>query len=197
MDIYAIFMGAAFAGMAAFFGLLIVLFRAWAKTKERPQRSDQALSSVAIPRESVSVPAHRERELSELLAAVSTLTRELEETANAAFRRFEQKERRLTQLIAEAETAASRLESRAAPAPVSASGGSPVRQYAVVEDLVPQQKVVPVAPPSAEPRVSTQGKYAKAAELMALGRSASDVSRELSLHVGELELINNLRKIGM
>jgi hypothetical protein len=202
MDIYAIFMGAAFAGMAAFFGLLIVLFRAWARTKERPA---QGASLVARPvpvavlqhRETGMSAGYRERDLTEILSAVATLTREMEETANAMFRRFEQKERRLMQLIKEADAVMVRLEEQPAQSQ-SAVARQSVRKYSAVEEM-PKPAARPAAaqPAVAELRVSSQGKYAKAAELMALGKSASDVSRELSLHVGELELINNLRKIGM
>jgi len=204
MDIYAIFMGAAFAGMAVFFGLLIVLFRAWTKSKERPAASSaqavRVASSAAAPTRRESTPvasSMRERELSELLSAVTTLTREMEETANAMFRRFEQKERRLEQLMKEAEDCAGRLESRK---PVSSSVvRESIRRYSTVEDMPPAPVARPLAQPVAEQpaRATASGKYAKAAEMMALGKSASDVSRELSLHVGELELINNLRKIGM
>ena len=194
MDIYAVFMGAAFAGMAVFFGLLVVLFRSWAKSKEPPAQPQPApvreapYAAARMPVAREPAPTMRERELHELLSAVATLTREMEETANTIFRRFEQKERRLELLIKEADAAIARAGERQAAAPA-------LRQYATVEELAPAPRQEAPVPPA--PRATAQGKYAKAAELMALGKTASDVSRELSLHVGELELINNLRKIGM
>lgn len=137
-------------------------------------------------------------QLNELVAAINVFTGELESTVNEFMRKADAKERALKQLLKETEVAISRLDKArryTANSQLSSTyqTSSPEKIYASVVEEKNNDKVDNISIENPAHKLLS-GNYKKVLDLYSQGIALAEISRQLSMDKGKVELICNLQK---
>jgi DNA repair exonuclease SbcCD ATPase subunit len=176
--------------------LFLVLWVVWFMAAHQGRKSLSAQvrdrrSSVLRP-VTASSPAMSERDIRALTAAVNDLIEELNSTMEGIMSRAEQKERRLKQLVSQAEN---KIKSLEAHLEALKDGGVP---SVMREDPASTVKKAEVSLQETDQDKSMHkiltGKYRQIFDLYDQGMTIDDISRRLSMEKGEVQLVFNLRR---
>ena len=178
--------------LALFLAIWVVWFLA-VHRRGRPAPAQIPVRRPSVQRSiAASSPVMSERDIRALTAAVNDLIDELNATMESIMTRAEQKERRLKQLVSQAEN---KIKSLEAHLEALKDGGVPavMRDDPVSSVAETTEAAREIAEDRGMHKILT-GKYRQIFDLYDQGMTIDEISRRLTMEKGEVQLVFNLRR---
>lgn len=136
--------------------------------------------------------AQRSQQLNQLIKSLDVLMDEVEGAINAALKRAEYKEKRLNELIRQADLRLTKLERTQAKSVIPQAINSVAQVYSKSSLPADEENVEPKA--DLVKNSSKSKKYEQVTQLISRGLTHEQIAKELKIDKGEIELISNLHK---